>query len=106
MKHLLTAFIMSVFLAACVSAPYQLSSTPTPDDYEELGQAECGSCAFVLFDVIPISHAGNVQDAYTCAVKAKDGDDLARPVVKTKWYWTPVGLVLCIDVAGEVIKKR
>jgi hypothetical protein len=106
MKKIFIFCITSICLIGCVSAPYQLSDLSTPPEFEELGQSECRSCAFILFDFIPISHTGNVKDAFTCAVAKKNGDDLARPVVKTRWYYTPVGLVTCIDVSGEVIRKR
>jgi len=106
MKRIFSIILVLLFIISCNSMPQRLSSTLPKDKYEDLGEARCRKCSFLLFGVIPIVFRSLPVRAYRCAVQNRGGDDLINPTVQESWYWTPVMGIYCTTVSGTVIKKK
>jgi opacity protein-like surface antigen len=106
MKRILLVCVLFVFVAACQSAPFKISTDMSSSGYDVLGEGEGSSTGIMLFNVIPIGQNDRFQEAYHNAVLSKGGDALLNPEISERWFWAYVLNGYITTVKGTVIKYR
>lgn len=110
--------VLSGVLLGCRSHFVALAPRP-PQQYIETGRAKGSACGLVMdiyWFLVPATmvtgifanqHANRrASRAYDEAMRVGMGTALIDTTVTERWYWTPVGAVLCTDVEGTAIREE
>ena len=106
MKKIVLMILICIFAISCTSVSHRVSANTPCGSCQELGQNDGNACGFILFGIIPIGYSDVPERAYKAAIETKHGDALINPSVSDSWYNCGIGMLLCTQVSGTVVKIK